>query len=128
MPSKIDSMIGFMPNADSGVDFRPNAITPNTNDPEELEQYLGSIYPITDKEQAEIDNKHTYHAPSKAQIKAYPLIREKAKELEILIRRLCPPSRERSVAITQIETGVFWANAAKARNEKDDPDFSGEDH
>ena len=95
------------------------SILPDTNDPEELEQYLGSIYPISDAEMAEIDNKHTYHAPNNAQIKAYPLIRKKAKELEILVRRLCPPSRERSVAITHFETGTFWANAAKARNEKE---------
>ena len=74
-------------------------------------------YPISDEEMAEIENKHTYHAPNEDQIQRYPKIREKAKELEILIRQLCPPSRERSVAITQIETGVFWANASIARNE-----------
>ena len=89
-----------------------------------------TTYPISKNEVAEVQNKHTYHAPNEDQIARYPQIREKAQELELLIRRLCPPSRERSVAITQIETGVFWANASIARNEHwpDDPDFSGEDH
>jgi len=48
----------------------------------------------------------------------YERIREKAKELAYLITQECPPSRERSVALTELETSVFWANAAIARNEQ----------
>ena len=103
-----------MPNADTGI--------ATTMQPEHV------VYPISQNEMLEIENKHTYHAPNDSQKARYPKIRDKAKELEIVIRTLCPPSRERSIALTQIETGVFWANASIARNEKDDPDFSGEDH
>lgn len=44
-------------------------------------------------------------------------IREKAKELAYLIKNTTPKSREQSVALTELETSVFWANAAIARNE-----------
>ena len=84
------------------------------------EPIIANPYPISDEELAEIDNKHTYHAPTEDQKKKYPLIRAEAKKLELLIRQLVPPSRERSVSITQLETAVFWANAGIARNEEDD--------
>ncbi len=41
----------------------------------------------------------------------------KAKELAELMTNVCPPSRELSVALTELETSVMWANAAIARNE-----------
>lgn len=77
-------------------------------------------YPITEDETTEIENKHTYHPPTPEQVEKYPKIREKTKELEILIRQLVPPSRERSIAITHLETSTFWANAGIARNENKD--------
>lgn len=33
------------------------------------------------------------------------------------MEKLCLPSRELSVAMTNLETAIFWANAAKARND-----------
>lgn len=62
------------------------------------------------------DNNHTYHAPTPEQAAAYPRIREKSKELALLIDKLCKDSRERSTAHTHLETAVMWANAAIARN------------
>lgn len=64
---------------------------------------------------AEIDKNFTYHAPKEGQPERYAKIRAKAKELAVDTE--CPQSRERSIAMTQLETSVFWANAAIARNE-----------
>ncbi|MDR3560500.1 MAG: hypothetical protein P4N59_03520 [Negativicutes bacterium] len=65
---------------------------------------------------ARIENNFKYHAPKANQPVMYEAIREKAKELAYLIDALCPDSRERSVAMTELETAVMWANAAIARN------------
>ncbi len=62
------------------------------------------------------ENNFTYHAPKPGQPEKYTAIREKAKEMAYLIEELCPASRESSVAVTHLETAVFWANAAIARN------------
>lgn len=64
-----------------------------------------------------IENNYTYHAPKDSQAKKYEAIREKAKELALLIEDVCPTSREKSLAFTNIEQAVMWANAAIARNE-----------
>lgn len=67
---------------------------------------------------AVLENNFTYHAPKPGQQERYVAIREKAKELAYLIKNTTPASREQSVALTELETSVFWANAAIARNEK----------
>lgn len=36
--------------------------------------------------------------------------------LSLLISKLCPDSREKSLAITKLEEAVFWANASIARS------------
>lgn len=64
-----------------------------------------------------IESNFTYHPPKDGQPERYQTIREKAKELAMLIDAECPKSREQSVAMTHLETAVFWANAAIARNE-----------
>jgi hypothetical protein len=69
------------------------------------------------KQILEVEKNFTYHAPKLGQPERYQRLREKAKELAYLIHQECPPSRERSVALTELETSVFWANAAIARNE-----------
>lgn len=58
----------------------------------------------------------TYHAPKPGQQEVYTALRAKALELALLIARTTPPSREQSVALTQLETCVFWSNAAVARH------------
>lgn len=64
-----------------------------------------------------IENNFKYHAPKEGQTEKYHALREKAKELAYLIQELCPASRERSIAMTELETSVMWANASIARNE-----------
>lgn len=67
----------------------------------------------------DLENIYTYHSPKPGQPEKYTAIREKAKELATLFEELCPVSREQSVAHTNLETAVMWANAAIARSEED---------
>jgi hypothetical protein len=63
----------------------------------------------------QIENNFTYRAPAPGKTKDHDKLHEKAKELACLIRELTPASREQSVAITELETSVLWADAAIAR-------------
>ena len=64
-----------------------------------------------------INNNFTYHAPKEDQLDRYNYLRESAKHLAHDISKLTPPSREQSLALTNLEQAIFWANAAIARNE-----------
>lgn len=64
----------------------------------------------------DIENNFTYHAPKDDQTARYISIRERGKLFARLINELCPPSRERSLAMTKLEECVMWANASIARN------------
>lgn len=64
-----------------------------------------------------IENDFTYHAPKPGQAERYVKLREKAKELALLIVDEVPASREQSLALTNLEQAVFFANAGIARNE-----------
>jgi hypothetical protein len=63
-----------------------------------------------------LENNFSYHAPKEGQSEKYVALRDKAKELAYMIEALVPKSREQSVAMTNLETAIFWANAAIARN------------
>ena len=64
-----------------------------------------------------IENDYSYHAPKGDQADRYVEIRDKAKELALVIVNNSPVSREQSVALTALDTVVMAANAAIARNE-----------
>ncbi|WP_094603455.1 hypothetical protein SPSIL_015110 [Sporomusa silvacetica DSM 10669] len=64
----------------------------------------------------QLENNFKYHAPKEGQPEKYEALRAKAKEFAYLIEETCPNSREKSVAMTQLETAMFWANASIARN------------
>lgn len=67
--------------------------------------------------QEQIDHNFTYHPPGNdGQIKRFTEIRSTGKFFAELINDDCPPSREKSIAITKLEEAVMWANAAIARN------------
>lgn len=66
--------------------------------------------------QQEIERNFTYHPPKGNQPQLYEEIRNNAKELALFINDVCPDSREKSLALTHLETAVMWANAAIARN------------
>ena len=65
----------------------------------------------------DLEKRFTYHAPKPDQPEKYTAIRAKAKELAEMIVELVPESREQSLALTNLEQAVMWANAGIARNE-----------
>ncbi len=67
---------------------------------------------------AQINNNFTYHPPKgPEQVKKYEDMRESCKALALEIVEKTPASREQSLALTNLEQVMFWANAAIARNE-----------
>lgn len=76
-------------------------------------------YDITEEDQARLDNNFRYHSPQPDQETRYRRIRAEGREFARTVLRNVPPSRERSLALTKIEEAVMWANAAIARNEKE---------
>lgn len=75
------------------------------------------MYSINEVMAKRIQNDFTYHAPKGDQQDRYVKIREKAKELAVVICESTPQSREQSVALTELDHVVMMANAAIARNE-----------
>ena len=65
----------------------------------------------------DIDNVFTYHAPKDTQPKRYEEIRAFARNLAVTIEQCCPESREKSLAMTNVQQAVMWANASIAINE-----------
>ena len=74
-------------------------------------------YDIDEKTQDRLEKDFTYHSPKDDQPSRYEILRKEAKRFAGIIVGLTPPSREQSVALTNLEQSVFWANAAIARNE-----------
>ena len=62
-----------------------------------------------------VDNDFTYHPPTVIQPEIYESIRTIARTYAHYLIDNCPQSRELSLAITNLEEVVFWANAAVAR-------------
>jgi len=67
-------------------------------------------------ENEQIENNFTYHSPKDGQNEKYELLRAKAKHLAYVIDESCPMSREKSLAMTNLEQAVMWANASIARS------------
>ena len=61
------------------------------------------------------DNIYTYHPATPEALEKYQKIRDAAKAYSKLLDELCPAGRELSVAQTNLEQVVFWANASVAR-------------
>lgn len=65
-----------------------------------------------------VNNDFTYHAPHGDQIERYAALREAGRQLAIKIVESTPISREQSLALTNLEQSIMFANASIARNEK----------
>jgi nitrogen regulatory protein PII-like uncharacterized protein len=65
---------------------------------------------------ATIENNFKYHSPKEGQPAIYQSIRDKAKELAVLVNSVVPEGREKALAITKLEESVMWANAGIARS------------
>lgn len=73
--------------------------------------------PVDKQTRDDLARRFTYHPPKLEQPERYECIRAEALGLAITLCELCPDSRERATALTQLEGAVMWANAAIARNE-----------
>lgn len=76
-------------------------------------------YNIDEQGKEMLENTFTYH-PIKSELlqeHRYQEIRNNARKFAELLYQFCPSSRELSLAITNLEQSVFWANASIARNE-----------
>lgn len=74
-------------------------------------------YTPSDPQVAQISRSFVYHPPHGDQQERYVLLRAKGRSLAEILVENCPPSRELSLALTQLEESIMWANAAIARNE-----------
>lgn len=74
-------------------------------------------YPLDENVLNILKNSYTYHPPKEDQPERYIAIRDKARELAITICECAPGSRERSIALTDLEKVVMMANKAIACNE-----------
>lgn len=72
-------------------------------------------FPLSEKVFDQIHDAFTYHAPTGSQPERYVAVREKAKELAILMAQCCHEGRELSTALTSLETAVMHCNAGIAR-------------
>lgn len=64
-----------------------------------------------------IDKPYAYHKPSELGLDKITRLREVFSEVERVIREVCPESRHKSVAITQLETTAMWAIKAVVFND-----------
>lgn len=81
---------------------------------------MGLQHPAPADPKATWDFNLTNHKPTDEGIEKIEKLREAAKAYVNAVLELTPPSREQSLALTNIETGNFYAVAAIARNETED--------
>ncbi len=67
---------------------------------------------------ASLDRVYTYHPPFGTQQDRYVALRAAGKALAVLITELTPPSREQSIALTDVQRAIQMANSAIAINEQ----------
>lgn len=70
----------------------------------------------------QIENTFTYHRPFGDQPQRYEVLRKLAKAMAHTIQATCPESREKALALTNLQQTVMWANASIAINEKEPED------
>lgn len=63
-----------------------------------------------------LHNRFEYHAPDDpSKVEAHQKVRQILRDAALEIDDLLDDSREKSLAITQLEQAMFWANAGLAR-------------
>jgi hypothetical protein len=76
-----------------------------------------SILRSKEEKIVQIENDFTYHSPKGDQAARYAQLRDKGKELALLIAEVTPDSPDQSIALTLLNLAVMSANASIARNE-----------
>jgi hypothetical protein len=69
------------------------------------------------KKLAYIDKPFAYHKPSDDGFKKITELRRAFSQVKACIEANCPPSRQTSVAITELETAAMWAIKAVVFND-----------
>jgi len=64
-----------------------------------------------------IDKPFAYHKPSPDGLARITALREAYSVVQRMIEEQCPPSRQKSVAITELETSAMWAIKAVVFND-----------
>lgn len=64
-----------------------------------------------------ISKTFAYHAPSDVSMTKITNIRSAFSAIKDLIEKECPNSRERAVALTELETSAMWAVKAVVSND-----------
>lgn len=71
---------------------------------------------------SDIDHRFGFHpADTKDKQMAHSLVRVRCLELAQFLNDTVPEGREKSLAITNLEQAMMWANAAIARDTDDKP-------
>lgn len=65
----------------------------------------------------DLETRFKYHSADPKQVQKMENIRKNFRALADLLNEMCPESREKSLAITNLEQAQFWANASIVRNE-----------
>jgi hypothetical protein len=65
---------------------------------------------------ADVTNRFTFHASTPETAALYEEIRGKAREYALWLNSVLPEGRDKSLAITHLESVVYSANASVARN------------
>lgn len=62
-----------------------------------------------------VEHNMTTHPLSEGDVAVVEAVREVFKAAAHYVVEVCPPSRERSLALTDLESGLMWAVASIAR-------------
>ncbi|HEY2066340.1 MAG TPA: hypothetical protein VGG84_10315 [Gemmatimonadaceae bacterium] len=65
---------------------------------------------------ADLAHRYDYHAPTAEAVALHEQLRGRCLMLADLFDQQLPPSREKSLAQTNLEDALMWANAAVARH------------
>lgn len=76
------------------------------------------MYLPTEQENEQVIHNFTHHPATTDQSQKYDTLRNIYRDVALSLLHFCPPSRERSLALTKLEEACFWSNAAIARNEE----------
>lgn len=74
--------------------------------------------PTVEEQINQVEHNMTNHAPIEGSVEKFEKLRAKAKAFGFEIAELCPDSREKSLAQTNLEQALMWAVASVARNQK----------
>lgn len=74
-------------------------------------------YDLTEQDRVYLNRAYIFRQVESRQDSRYDELSYDAHTLAERIMKSCPPSRERSLALTKLEEAVMWAKIAIARNE-----------